>query len=434
MCLNERHSHTITAVSNEDVCVTEFKLFSTLNNFMKKRITLFIFALIIGISTAGNAQIAVQADTLYTMEGPKIVDGTVLVNDGKIEAVGSASDIQIPSDYEIHEASVVTPGLIDAHSVVGLAGIYNQDSDQDQLETSDAIQPQLRAFDAYNAREELVKFVLDKGVTTVHTGHGPGALASGQTMITKTPYNTVEKSLVDSATTVAFTLGSSVQRYFDKPGTRSKGVAMLRQKFIEAQEYAEKRNAEDPEERPSKNLELDALADVLDGELTAMITAHRSQDIMSALRLKKEFGFDMILDGAAEAYLLLDEIKEAGVPVFIHPTMIRTYGDSENASFTTAGELAEAGIPFAFQSGFESYVPKTRIILYEAAIAAAYGLDREKALESLTLQPAELLGIADRVGSLAEDKDADLVLFDGDPLEYRTHISSVIVDGKVVKE
>ncbi len=401
---------------------------------MKKRISLLVFALIFGISVISHGQIAVTADTLYTMDGPKIVDGVVLVKNGTIEAVGAASDIQIPSDYEVHEASVVTPGLIDAHSVVGLAGIFNQDSDQDQLETSNAIQPQLRAIDAYNAREDLVKFVLNKGITTTHTGHGPGALASGQTMIAKTAYNTVEEALVDSATTVAFTLGSTVENYFDKPGTRSKGIAMLRQKFIEAQEYAEKRQADDPNNRPSKNLEMEALAKILNGELTAMITAHRSHDIMTALRLKDEFGFDMILDGASEAYLLLDEIKAADVPVFIHPTMIRTYGDAQNASFTTAGKLAEANSPFAFQSGFEGYVPKTRIILYEAAIAAAYGLDREAALRSLTKQPAEILGISDRVGTLTEGKDADIVLFDGDPLEYTTHISSVIADGKVVKK
>lgn len=408
--------------------------FKILITVMKNRITLFVFALLFGVSTTATAQLAVQADTLYTMEGPKITDGVVLISNNKIEAVGSASEIDISSDYETHQASVVTPGLVDAHSVVGLAGIYNVDSDQDQLETSNAIQPELRAIDAYNAREELVKFVLDKGVTTTHTGHGPGALASGQTMIAKTPYNTVEDALVDSATTVSFTLGSSVEQYFDKPGTRAKGVAMLRQKFIDAQNYLEKRQAEDPDKRPSKNLEMEILADILEGKIKAMITAHRSHDIMSALRLQDEFGFDMILDGAAEAYLLLDEIKKAGVPVIIHPTMIRTYGDAQNASFTTAAKLAEAGIPFAFQSGFESYVPKTRIVLFEAAIATAYGLPRTAALEALTKTPSELLGISDRVGSLAEGKDADLVLFDGDPFEYTTHINSVIVDGKVVND
>lgn len=410
------------------------KVLNTIFDDMNRRITLFIVALFFGIANISYGQLAVQADTLYTLEGPKITDGVVLVKDGKVEAVGPASDVRIPSDYEVHKASVATPGLIDAHTVVGLAGIYNQDSDQDQLETSNAIQPELRAFDAYNAREELVSFVLNKGVTTVHTGHGPGALASGQTMIAKTAYNTVEEALIDSATTVAFTLGSAVGRYFEKPGTRSKGVAMLRQKFIEAQNYLEKMNAEDPEKRPDENLEMEALADVLSGELTAMITAHRSHDIMTALRLQEEFGFNMILDGAAEAYLVLDEIKKAGVPVIIHPTMIRTYGDTKNASFTTAGKLAEAGIPFAFQSGYEGYVPKTRIVLFEAAMATAYGLSRTKALEALTSAPAQMLGIDNRVGSLKEGKDADIVLFDGDPFQYTTHVKSVIVDGEVTSK
>ncbi len=397
---------------------------------MKSR-TILLTALIFCFTTAVHAQLAVKADTIYTMEGPKIVSGVILVDDNKIAAVGPADEIDIPASYEVHEASVATPGLIDAHSVVGLAGIFNQDHDQDQLETSDAIQPELRALDAYNAREELVKFVLDKGVTTTHTGHGPGALASGQTMIAKTPYNTVEDALIDSSTTVAFTLTSGVSQNFDKPGTRSKGMAMLRQKFIEAQEYNEKKESEDP---PSRDLILEALAKVLNGELTALITAQRSQDIMTAIRLKEEFGFNMILDGAAEAYLLLDEIKEADIPVFIHPTMVRTYGDTQNASFTTAAKLHEAGIPFAFQSGFESYVPKTRIVLYEAGMATAYGLPREAALNALTKSPSQILGIDNRVGSLQEGKDADIVLFDGDPLEYTTHIRSVIVDGKVVKE
>jgi imidazolonepropionase-like amidohydrolase len=250
-------------------------------------------------------------------------------------------------------------------------------------------------------------------------------------MIAKTPYSTVEDALIDPATTVAFTLGAGVSNNFSKPGTRAKGIAMLRQKFIDAEEYIKKQNSDTP---PARNLELETFADILNGDLTALITAHRANDIMSALRLKDEFEFDMILDGAAEAYLLLDEIKEAGVPVTIHPTMIRPYGGAKNASMETAAKLYEAGIPFAFQSGYEGYVPKTRIILYEAGLAAAYGLPREAALEALTIEAAKLLNISDRVGSLKKGKDADLVLYNGDPLEYTTLITSVIVDGKVVKK
>lgn len=397
-------------------------------NTMKSIFTLL--AVLLVVPFASKAQIAVKGETVYTISGETLKNGVVLVKDGKIERVGSAANISIPDNYKVYESAVVSPGLIDARTVVGLAGIYNQDSDQDQLETSNAIQPQLRAIDAYNAREELVKFVMDKGVTTIHTGHGPGALASGQTMIAKTGYNTVAEAVIDTTSMIAMTLGSGVSRNFKTPGTRAKGMAMLRQKFIDAQAYAEKRNSDNP---PSKDLEMEALADVLSGKVTALITAQKANDIMTALRLKEEFNFNMVLDGAAEAYLVLDELKKAGIPVIVHPTMVRTYGDTENASFETAGKLHQAGILFAFQSGYEGYVPKTRIILFEAAIAVANGLPKEAALKALTLDAAKILGLDHRVGSIAEGKDADLVLYDGDPFEYTTHVTGVLIDGKVVK-
>ncbi|WP_421773390.1 amidohydrolase family protein [Gracilimonas sp.] len=385
--------------------------------------------LIFSFNTA-KAQIAVKGETVYTMAGDPITNGVVLIKDGKIERVGSASSITIPSNYEVHEAKVVTPGLIDAHSVVGLAGHLNQDHDQDQLETSSAIQPELRAIDAYNAREALVGHLRDLGITTVHTGHGPGALISGQTMIVKTAGETVEESTIVPAKMLAFTLGNNMSGQISKPGTRSKGIAMLRQEFIKAQDYLEKRNGD---EDYSMDLGMEALADLLEGKLTALVTVHKANDIMTAVRLQEEFGFPMVLDGAAEAYLIIDELKEAGHPVIIHPTMIRTYGDSKNATFETAAKLHEAGIPIAFQSGYEGYVPKTRVVLFEAGVAAANGLGMENALKVLTIDAAELLGIDERVGSLEAGKDGDVAMFDGDPLEYITNVTGVIINGVKVK-
>lgn len=390
---------------------------------------LLIPALLLAFNTA-NAQIAVKGETVYTMAGDPITDGVVLVKNGKIEAVGKASDISIPSEYEVHEAKVVTPGLIDAHSVVGLAGYLNQDHDQDQLETSNAIQPELRAIDAYNSREKLVGYLRSNGITTVHTGHGPGALISGQTMIVKTAGETVEESVVVPAKMLAFTLGNNMSREISKPGTRSKGIAMLRQTFVKAQDYLEKRNGD---EDYSKDLGMEALADLLEGKLTALITAHKANDIMTALRLQEEFGFPMVIDGAAEAYLVLDEIKASGFPVIVHPTMIRTYGDAKNASMETAGKLYKAGIPVAFQSGYEGYVPKTRVVLFEAGVAANNGLGKENALKVLTIDAAKLLGIDNRVGSLEAGKDADIAMFNGDPLEYITNVTGVIINGVKVK-
>lgn len=378
--------------------------------------------------TAG-AQIAVKGEMVYTMDGDAIQNGVVLIQDGKIERVGSENRVRIPSDYEIHEAKVVTPGLIDARSVVGLAGYYNQDHDQDQLETSSAIQPELRASDSYNAREYLVNYLKEHGVTTVHTGHGPGAVISGQMMIVKTTGETVDEALVKDATMLSVTLGSGMSRAFNSPGTRSKAVAMFRQELVRAKEHAAKRAEGDA---GSTDLKAEVMADLIDGKITAMVNAQTAHDIMTALRIQKEFGFPMVLEGGAEAYLVMDEIKDAEIPVIIHPTMARPGGAMKNISFETASKLYEAGIPVAFQSGFEGYVPKTRVVRYEAGIAAANGLGMENALHALTVGAAEILGISDRVGSIERGKDADIALFDGDPFEYLTNVQGVIINGEVV--
>ncbi|WP_103664253.1 amidohydrolase family protein [Gracilimonas amylolytica] len=389
---------------------------------------LLIPALLLVFSFSAEAQIAVKGETVYTMAGDPISNGVVLIKDGKIERVGSG--INIPSNYEVYEAKVVTPGLIDAHSVVGLAGHLNVDADQDQLETSNPIQPELRAIDAYNAQEALVGFLRDNGVTTVHTGHGPGALISGQTMIVKTTGNTVNDNLIEPSKMLAFTLGNNLSRAFSKPGTRAKGIAMLRQELIKAQAYLEKRNSG---EDYSKDLGMEALADLLEGEKTALVTVHKANDIMSAIRLQEEFGFPMVLDGVAEAYRVMDQIKAGGYSVIIHPSMIRPGGDAKNASMETAGKLYKAGIPIAFQSGYEGYVPKTRVVHYEAGVAAANGLGKDNALKVLTIDAAKLLGIDNRVGSLERGKDADVVMYNGDPLEYVSNITGVFINGEKVK-
>lgn len=379
-----------------------------------------------------NAQIAVKGETVYTMAGDAITDGVVLIRDGKIERVGPASSVSVPDGYEVYSSKVVTPGIIDARSVVGLAGILNIPHDQDQLERSSPFQPELRAIDAYNAREDLVVWLRNLGVTTLHTGHGPGALASGQTMIVKTWGDTIEEAVVEPEKMVAFTLGPSVSSAFsNNPGSRSRAMAMLRAEFIKAQEYKKRVESDNSS---SRDLKMETMVKVLDGEIRAMIMANQVTEIMSALRLQREFGFDLVLEGAAEAYLVLDEIREAGVPVIIHPTMTRTRGEMTNASFTTAAKLYEAGIPFAFQSGFESYVPKTRVVHFEAAIAVANGLPFEEGLKAITINSANLLGIADRTGSLESGKDADVVLWEGDPFEYTSRVCTVFINGEVASE
>ncbi len=407
--------------------------------------------LLVVVPAALEAQVVVRAKKVHTMAGPPIEDGMVIVRDGKITAVGKAADLKVPDGFRVLEAEVVTPGLVDAHSTVGLSGYYNQDHDRDQIERSSSMQPELRALDAYNAQERLVAWVRSFGVTTIHTGHAPGELISGQTMVVKTRGKTVDDAVIVRRASVAATLGPQATKPDDKsPGTRGKMMALLRAQFIKAQEVVQARKdveeareagkdadaapAEGDKEPPARDLGLEVLADVLAGKTPLLVTAHRVQDIANALRLAKEFGFKLILDGAAEAYLLTDRIKAAGVPVIVHPTMARASRELENMTFENAARLHEAGIPIALQSGYESYVPKTRVVLFEAGLAAANGLGFENALASITIDAARILGVDERVGSLVVGKDGDLALYDGDPFEYTTHCVGTVIEGEVVSE
>ncbi len=306
---------------------------------------------------------------------------------------------------------MATPGFVDARTVVGLAGYLNQFDDQDQLDTGAALQPQLRAIDGYNPDETLVDWVCSFGVTTIHTGHGPGTVVSGQTMVAKTWAKTSDAAATVPRAMIAANLGPNVLDSDKGCGTRPKQMALLRAALTAAK-------SGNAEAKPGTATKLDAQVwkNVLARRVPLMVTANRSQDIMSALRLKDEFGIDLVIDGGAESYRLLEQLREAGVTVILHPTMGRHYGDMENASFTTAATLREAGIPFALQSGYEAYVPKTRVILWEAGWAAANELAPEHALASITIEAARAIGVGERVGSLSVGKDGDVVLFDGDPL------------------
>ena len=381
--------------------------------------------------------VAVYGDTVYTMTGPPIEKGVVLIEAGKITLVGSALDIPVPPEARVLRGKVVTPGLVDAHTIVGLTGYLNQDQDQDQLDKTEPIQPELRAIDSYNPRERLIEWVRGFGVTTIHTGHAPGALVSGQTMIAKTVGESVDDATINPQAMVAVTLGDDARPGDDKksPGTRSKAVAMLRGELVKTQDYLRKLELADPEKRPDRDLRREVFADVLRGKLPLLVTVNRATDIDAALRIAAEFDIRIVLDSASEAYLVADRIKAAGVPVIVHPSMRRGgSGETENISFETAAILRAKGIPVALQSGFEGYVPKTRVALFEAAIAAANGLTTEQSLATITSDAATILGVADRVGSLRPGLDGDVAIFDGDPFEYATHCTGVVIDGRVVSE
>jgi len=206
---------------------------------------------------------------------------------------------------------------------------------------------------------------------------------------------------------------------------------MLLSELVKASEYAQKQGKTDHEKRAARDLHLEALGPALEGKQALLVTVNRHQDIVAALRVAAEFKLKIVLDSVADAPLVLDEIKKSGFPVIVHPTMARASQERENLSFETASKLKQAGILFALQSGYEGYVPKTRVVLLEAGVAAANGLSFTDALASITSDAARLLGIAERVGTLEKGKDADIALYDGDPFEYTTHCVGVIVSGVI---
>jgi imidazolonepropionase-like amidohydrolase len=384
---------------------------------------IFLFA-----SSAVYSQIAVKGSVIWTMAGDAISNGIVLIKDGKIEAVGPASSISIPAGYKVINANFVTPGLIDAHSVIGLNGYLNQPHDQMALDGGSSVQPELRAIDAYNAQEKLVEWVREFGVTTIHTGHQPSALISGQTMIAKTWGRNVDEATIVPTAMVAVTIGDGGNAGQGKsPGTRAKQAAMLRAELIKAQENSKKTE-------PAKDLKSEIMLRVIKREIPLLVTANRAQDILTAIRIAKEFNIRIVLDSVADAHMVLDDIKASGFPVIVHATMARAGGETENLSMENAARIRAAGIRVALQSGYEGYVPKTRVVLFEAAMAAANRLLPREAMAMVTIDAARILGIDNRVGSLEKGKDADLALYDGDPFEFTTHCTGTIINGIVVSE
>ncbi|HLO40720.1 MAG TPA: hypothetical protein VK176_06835, partial [Phycisphaerales bacterium] len=195
-------------------------------------------------AASADAQVAIKAKTIHTMAGAAINDGVIIITDGKIAAIGPAASTAIPAGYDVLEAQVATPGLVDARGTAGLTGIFNSPQDSDQIERSAPMQPELRALDAYNPQEELISYLREYGITTLHTGHAPGRLISGQTMVVKTIGNTVEEAVIKSPAMISATLGPG--SLAASPGTRGKQVAMLREELLRARDFLDKRRKAQP--------------------------------------------------------------------------------------------------------------------------------------------------------------------------------------------
>ena len=393
------------------------------------------------IATSDSTEFVVLAGRLHTVSNGTIADGAVHVKEGKLVFVGAQRDLPLPAGVPVLTAANVTPGLIDAATIVPLSGEYNIPADQDADENSDPNQADARVLDAFNPSEPLLRYLLEQGITVVHSIPGRANVIAGLSGVFRTHGRSVESMTVRFPHALIVNLGEAPKETYKErlPQTRMGTAALIRQAFTDAANLKKKTDAakinggkdKDP---PERSLKKESFVLALNKNVQTVFAAQQADDILTGLRLADEFQLDAAIALAAEAYLVREQLADAKVPVLLHPTMQRAGGSLEtyHSHLGTASALADAKIPFAITSGAEGYVPKTRVARFEAAIAAVHGLGFEKGLASVSLGAAKVLRIDDRYGSLEPGKVADLVLYDGDPFEYATHVTHVIVDGRLV--
>lgn len=397
----------------------------------------FVFVLIISVFTAlgQDKPTAYINAKIIPIVGEPIEQGILLVEKGKISAVGDARTVRLSSDVVTIDlkGKVIMPGIVDSHSHIG--GGSGADG-------SSPIQPDVRILDSLNPRSGSLQRAQAGGLTTVNIMPGSGHLDSGQTLYIKLrdDANRIEDLMIYDkngvyAGGIKFANGTNPIRSGGGsfPGTRSKSAALVREQFIKAREYRDKikRANGDQEKLPPRDLGMEMLVDVLDGKRVVHFHTHRHDDIMTVLRLQKEFGFRVVLQHVSEAWKVADEIAKAKVPASI--IMIDVPGgklETMEVYFKNGAELEKAGVLTGFHT--DDGITDSRSFLRSAGLAVRAGMSREKALYGMTMANAIMLDLQDRIGSLEKGKDADFIVLSGDPLSVYTHVLQTYVDGKKV--
>ena len=382
--------------------------------------------------------LAIIGKKVNTITNGIIKDGIVLIEDGKIKAIGA--DVKIPDGVKPLKAKYVMPGLVEAHCHIGIWEEKIGWAGSDGNEMTDPATPQVRALDGIkaNANEGGLEAALHEGITTAQVLPGSANVIGGTGVVIKTAVKkTTDEMVIRGPSGMKIAFGENPKRVYgtDKkvfPLTRMGVASVLREWLQKTKTYMEKkeRYADDPEKKPEKDLKLEALIPVLKKEIPFRAHAHRADDVTTAIRICEEFDVEMSWEHATEGHRIAEHVAEKKVPAVWGPSLnARPKWEMRELSYDTPLAMYEAGVKFAIQT--DAVGSSVRFLPICAALCVKHGLPYDYALKAITQIPAEILGVGDRVGSLEVGKDADLRLLTGDPLDIQTKVKHVIIDGKI---
>ena len=386
--------------------------------------------------------ILIRNGLVKTMAGPDIENGQVLLDGGKIVAVGK--EVNAPADAQVIDATgcLVTPGLIDGHCHIGMEEAAIGFEGTDGNECTDPLTPQVRAIDAIQPMDETLAQAAAAGVTTAVTGPGSGNVVGGTFVALKMHGSRVDDMVLKYPVAMKCAFGENPKRVYGTqkkmPMTRMGTAALLRDLLARTVEYdeAKKAYAADPKnnQKPAIDVKLEAMLPVIHKEIPLKAHAHRADDIFTALRIAKEFDVDITLDHCTEGHLIVDELVKEGKGVLVGPTMgDKSKFELKNKSFETPKAMNEAGLTMCIVT--DAPVLPLEYLSLCAGLAVNAGLDEQEAWKAITINPAKITGLSDRVGSLEVGKDADVAIFRGNPitdLQYTT--AYTIINGEIVHQ
>jgi len=381
--------------------------------------------------------IAIVGGLIHSMAGDPIEDGVIIIENGKILDIGK--NIKVPTDCQKIDAAgkFVFPGFIDAHSHVGIFEEGIGEIGEDGNEWTDPVTPHLRALDAVNPADKAFDDAVKGGVTCVFTGPGSANVIGGQSIALKTYGKVIDQMVIKAPAGLKVAFGENPKRVYGEqkktPSTRMGTAALLRENFIKAEYYKAKRQhgMNGPDKAVERDLKMEILCDVLDKKIPLRAHAHRADDILTALRIAREFDVNIVIEHCTEGHLIAEELAEAKVPAVVGPSLVsRSKYELKDVNFATPGILSKKGVKVALIT--DHPVIPVQYLPICAALAVREGMEAMDALAAISINAAEIIGISDRVGSLEKGKDADVVIWDGFPLNIMSRPVQVMIDGRVV--